>query len=163
MKRNAEPAAIVRGLADTTARIDAVAGRLSAAQLVASPAGGRWSPDEILWHIRATADVHSEHIMRTLNENEPRWRHVSPRARMKKSRYDQMPFAKSFTAFKEQRSALVALLEGVGAEAWERVAIVRVPYNDSEWRPTVRELASGMVDHEAGHCVQMEAVAAALR
>ncbi len=123
---------------------------------MASPPGGGWSPNEILWHIRAVADVHTEHIIRVLGEDEPRWRQVSPRARMKKSRYDQLPFAESFAAFKEQRSALMALLQGLGIEAWERVAIVHVPYNDSESRPSVRELSWGMANHEAGHCTQME-------
>jgi hypothetical protein len=159
---NAKPSVLVRYLAETAARVDAVGRRLSAAQLAASPEPMGWSPNEILWHIRATADVYGEHIDRILNEDEPRWRHVSPRARMKKSRYDQVPFAESFAAFAQQRAALVALLGDVAAEAWQRIAVVRVPHNEREWRLSLHERVLGMANHEEVHCAQMEDVAAAV-
>ncbi|MEX2373239.1 MAG: DinB family protein [Dehalococcoidia bacterium] len=161
MDRAAEPATLVRSLAETTARIDAVARRLSAAQLRASPAPDGWSPNEILWHIRAVADVYGEHIGRIINEDSPRWRHVSPRARMKKARYDELPFAESFAAFAQQRADLIALLGSVGPEAWERGALVRVGQRES--RLTLQERVWRMAHHEEVHCVQMEEVGAALR
>jgi hypothetical protein len=135
---------------------------LSSAQLSVSPVPKGWSPNEILWHIRATADVHGEHITRILNEDEPTWRHVSPRARMKKSRYDQLPFADSFAAFARQRTDLVARLKRIEPDAWQRVALVYVPYYKREWRLTLHTLVWGMSDHEEGHCAQMEKVASAL-
>jgi hypothetical protein len=162
MDRNAEPASLVRSLADTTARVGAVARRLSAAQLTVSPGPKGWSPNEILWHIRAVADVYGEHINRIVNEDQPRWSHVSPRARMKKARYDQMPFAESFAAFAQQRTDLLALLGSGAPEAWQRVALVRVRWREDEWRLTLHERVWGMADHEEGHCDQMEEVAAAL-
>jgi hypothetical protein len=64
MDRDAEPSKIVRALADTTKRVEAVGRKLSAAKLRASPEPKGWSPNEILWHIRATADVQGEHITR---------------------------------------------------------------------------------------------------
>jgi hypothetical protein len=160
MDRTAEPAALVRALAETSARVDAVARGLSAARLMDSPVPEGWSPNEILWHIRAVADVYGEHIARILNEDEPRWRHVSPRARMKKARYDQLPFADSFAAFLPQRADLVALLGGIAPETWQRIALVRV--EKGEWRLTLRERVWGMATHEQIHCAQMEEVAAAL-
>jgi hypothetical protein len=164
MDRTAEPAALVRGLAQTTARVEAVGKRLSAAQLRASPVPNGWSPNEILWHIRAVAEVHGEHATRILNEDIPRWRHVSPRARMKKARYDQLPFAESLAAFAQQRADLVALLESIAPEAWRRIALVHVPHNkrQPEWRLPLRALIWGMTDHEEGHCAQMESVAEGL-
>jgi hypothetical protein len=161
MERTAEPAVLVRSLAETARRVEAAGRGLAAAQLKASPASGGWSPNEILWHIRATADVYGEHIDRILNEDEPAWRHVSPRARMKKSRYDEMPFEESFAAFKRQRAELVALLGSVPVEAWERFAVVRVEKRESPL--TLRERVWGMANHEGIHCAQMEDVAAALR
>ena len=160
--RTAEPATFVRSLAETIRRVEGVGRRLSAAQLRVSPVPDGWSPNEILWHIRATADVYGEHITRILNEDAPRWRHVSPRARMKKARYDEVPFAESSAAFAEQRGDLLALLESVAPDAWQRIAIVRVPYNDSEWRLTLHERVWGMANHEEVHCDQLEQVAAAL-
>ena len=162
--RSAVPATFVRSLAETTARVEAVGRRLSAAQLMTSPEPDGWSPNEILWHIRAVADVYGEHINRILNEDTPRWRHVSPRARMKKSRYHELPFAESLAAFAQQRAELLALLEGIAPEAWQRIAIVQVPYNqrEPEWRLTLHERVWGMANHEEVHCAQMEEVAAAL-
>ena len=162
MDRSAEPATLVRSLAETTARIDAVARHLSAAQLTVSPVPKSWSPNEVLWHIRATADVYGEHINRILNEDAPRWRHVSPRARMKKARYDELTFAESFAAFAEQRTALLALLENIAPEAWQRIAIVRVPHKEREWQLSLHERVWGMANHEGIHCAQMEEIAAAL-
>lgn len=156
MDRAAEPATLVRSLAETTARVEAVGRRLSAAQLRASPAQGGWSPNEILWHLRACADVYGEHIARILNEDEPRWRHVSPRARMKKARYDQLPFAESVAAFARQRTDLLPLLGNIAPEAWQRVALVRV--GEREWRLTLQERVWGMANHEEIHCAQMEKV-----
>lgn len=123
---------------------------------------GGWSPNEILWHIRATADVYGDHITRIMNEDDPRWRHVSPRARMKKARYDQLPFAESLAAFGKQRTDLLALLESIAPEGWQLVALVSVPHNQREWRLTLQERVWGMVNHEEIHCAQMEEVAAAL-
>lgn len=160
MDRTAAPAALVRSLAETTARVEAVARRLSAAQLRASPVPEGWSPNEILWHLRAQADVYGEHITRIIHEDQPRWRHVSPRARMKKARYDQLPFAESFGAFARQRTDLLALLGSITPEAWQRFALVRV--GDRESRLTLQERVWGMANHEEMHCAQMEKVAAAL-
>jgi len=161
MDRDAEPETLLQRLADTTARIDASVRHLSAAQLTVSPAPGGWSPNEILWHVRAAADVYGEHIRRILNEDAPRWRHVSPRARMKKSRYDQLPFAESFSAFEQQRTDLLALLRSVAPEAWERAALVRA--GDRERPLTLRARVWVMTSHEAVHCAQMEQATAAVR
>lgn len=160
MDRNADPATLVRGLAETAARVAAVGRQLPEDRLVAAAEPGGWSPNQILWHIRATADVHGEHLARILDEDEPRWRHVSPRARMKKTRYYELPFAESLAGFAQQRKELVARLKGVPPEAWERVALVFVPYYKSEWRLTLHTLVWGMVDHEEGHCRQTEGAAA---
>lgn len=160
MDRTTDPATLVRSLAATTVRVEAVAGRLSAAQLRLSPAPGGWSPNEILWHLRAVAEVYGEHIARIMNEDQPRWRHVSPRARMRKARYDQQPFAESFATFARQRTDLLTLLGSIAPEAWQRVALVRV--GEREWRLTLQERVWGMANHEEVHCAQMEEVATAL-
>ena len=161
LDKDAKPAEILRSLADVSERIEAVGKRLSAAKLKASPEPGAWSPNEILWHVRATADVHGERIARILDEDTPRWRHASPRARMKKVNYNQLPFAESFAAFKQQRADLIGRLKKLSPTAWDRAALVYVPYYKTEVRFAVRVLAWGMADHELGHCDQIEEVAAA--
>jgi hypothetical protein len=162
MDRAAAPDRMLDSLAQTLARIAAVERELSALQLITSPGGGAWSPNEVLWHIRATADVHGEHIRRIVSEDEPHWRHVSPRARMKKSRYDELPFAESFAAFAEQRRDLVQLLTSLAPESWRRAAVVRVAHRQGELRFTLHQHVWAMADHEEGHCAQIEGLAATL-
>lgn len=106
------------------------------------------------------ADVYGEHVRRILDEDTPRWRHVSPRARMRKARYDQLPFAESAAAFALQRTGLLARLMSIPAEAWHRFAIVRV--DDRQQRLTLEERIRGMARHEEIHCAQLDAVASML-
>lgn len=154
MDRNAEPATLVRGLADTLTRFNAAAEQLDPARLVEPPPPGGWAPNEILWHVRASADVYGEYIARILSEETPRWRHVSPRARMKKARYDELPFADSLAAFVRQRTELVTLLAGLPPEAWQRTALVRVDRREGPL--TLHERVWGMANHEQVHCAQLD-------
>jgi len=161
MDRETDPAILVRSLAATVTRIQAAVRSLSARQLSSPPARGEWSPNELLWHIRATADVYGEHIARILDEDEPSWRHISPRARMKKARYDEVPFAESFTAFRRQRKELLSRLGSIEPSAWQRFARIRVRDRDS--KSTLHERVWRMAEHEEIHCVQMERTAETLR
>ena len=80
---------------------------------------------------------------------------------MKKSRYDQLPFAESFTAFERQRTDLLALLRSIAPEAWERAALVRVGAREQPL--TLQARVWVMASHEAVHCAQMEETATAVR
>jgi hypothetical protein len=153
MRRIGEPDELLRGLADTVRRFEAVAHRLSPERLTSSKQG--WSPNEILWHVRAAADVYGEQVTRILEEENPRWRHVSPRARMKKSRYDQVPFEESVAAFARQRAELLGRLQPLPPEAWQRAATVKVDKRP-DWHLTLQERLWGMANHEAAHCAQVE-------
>lgn len=158
MDRKAEPGTLLAGLGKTLACVESAAAALTPAQLRTAPAVGAWSANEILWHIRATADVYGEQIGRILDEDVPRWRHVSPRARMKKARYDLLEFAEAAAAFASQRNDLVTRLRGLQAEAWGRFAIVRVAHREGDWRLTLDERVWGMVSHEEVHCRELEAI-----
>lgn len=160
MDRNATPDIFIRALAETATRVSAAADGLPSAALTAAPEPGTWSPNEVLWHIRATADVYGEQINRIVSEDEPRWRHVSPRARMKKARYDQLPIGESVAAFVRQRQALVSMLEQLPPAAWQRIAVVRV--DKREWRLSLRELVWGMANHDEVHCARIEATASSV-
>ncbi len=160
MDRTAGPDVLLPWLAQTVATFDAIGRSLPAALLSAPPEPGQWSPNEILWHVRAVADVYGEHALRILNEDLPAWRHVSPRARMKKARYDQIPFAESLSAFQRQRADLTTLLDGLAPEAWQRVALVQVDAKES--RLSLQERIWVMAAHEESHCAQAEQLAASL-
>lgn len=143
-------------LARTPARIESAVARLPTGPLSARSAEGEWSANEVLWHVRACADVYGEQVARIIEEDQPRWRHVSPRARMKRIRYDELPFADSFAAFQQQRIELVERLERLPTEAWQRFAFVRTEKGESML--TLQQRVSGMAVHEAIHCDQFEAL-----
>ncbi|MGE5595992.1 MAG: DinB family protein [Hyphomicrobiales bacterium] len=160
MDRNAEPAALIESLAETVRWFEGAARQLPAESLTTAPSPGEWSLNQLLWHIRAQSDVYGEHIARILGEESPSWRHVSPRARMKKARYDRLPFAESFAAFERQRAELLARFSALPPEAWQRVALVRLPGRES--RLTLHERVWGMARHKEIHCRQADAAVAAL-
>ena len=130
--------------------------RLPTGPLSARSAEGEWSANEVLWHVRACADVYGEQVARIIEEDQPRWRHVSPRARMKRTRYDELPFSESFAACRQQRIELVERLERLPTEAWQRFAFVRTEKGESML--TLQQRVSGMAVHEAIHCDQFEAL-----
>ncbi|MGE3073133.1 MAG: DinB family protein [Dehalococcoidia bacterium] len=156
MDSSAEPPGLLDALRATPIRFRAASANRSPGELQKGETAGAWSANEILWHIRAAADVYGEHIARILDEDTPSWRHVSPRARMKKVQYNQIPFAESLAAFERQRSALVTRLDALPIAAWKRFAIVRV--EKRERKLTLQERIWGMVTHEAVHCEQVEAL-----
>jgi len=156
VNQTADPALLLAALARTPVRIEAAATRLRAEQLPARPAEGAWSANEVLWHLRACADVYGEQVARIVEEDQPRWRHVSPRARMKRTRYDELPFADSFAAFQQQRIELVERLEQLPPQAWQRFAFVRTEKGEAP--VSLLQRLSGMAQHEAVHCDQFEAL-----
>ncbi|MGE0599650.1 MAG: DinB family protein [Dehalococcoidia bacterium] len=158
MDRNASTVQLLDALKQTPLRFQAASREVPDERLGMAGGKGEWSANEILWHIRAAADVYGEHIARMLDEEAPGWRHVSPRARMKKVRYKELPFSDSLAAFEDQRAQLVARLESLAPAAWQRFAIIRVEKKDH--RLMLRERVWGMASHESVHCDQVEAVLA---
>ena len=139
----------------TVPRLASLTDGLSDAQLVARPEPAEWSATELLAHIRAAQDVLGANIIRILREDRPSWRRLSPRERQRKGGYNDSPFAPAFDAFATGRAALLAVLEPVPAEAWDRVAIVIVgPGRTLE--QTTRFFGDWLAGHEREHLEQLE-------
>jgi uncharacterized damage-inducible protein DinB len=108
----------------TPLRLAALTADLSPEALQTRPTSDQWSANEVLAHLRACADVWGNCIMRIIEEDRPTWRAVNPRSWIKQTDYPEQEFRPSLRAFTTQRAALLAVLEPLPIDAWERSATV---------------------------------------
>lgn len=115
-----------------------------------SPEPGGWSVNDVLAHLRACNDVVGGNVLRILAEDTPRWKGVNPRAWIKQTDYPQWEVAPAFAAFRRQRTEILAVLEPVPADAWDRIAVVTGMLGETDER-TARHYAARTARHERGH------------
>jgi len=139
----------------TVPRIASLTSSLSEAQLVARPEPDEWSANELLAHIRAAQDVLGANITRILREDRPAWRRLSPRERQRKGGYNDWAFRPAFEAFSDDRAELLAVLDPMTAQDWERVAVVTVAPNRS-LEQTAAFFGDWLAGHERDHVEQLE-------
>ncbi len=143
-------------LAAAPQRMAELAGGLTPAQLRAAPAPGEWSATEVLAHLRACADVWGDCIARILAEDHPTLRAIDPRTWVERTDYRELEFHPSVDAYAAQRAALLALLEPLSPEAWQRAATVTGA--GAPLQRTVYAYARRHVIHERPHLKQMARV-----
>ena len=137
-------------LPETPRRIAALTDGLTSAQLRASPAPDSWSVNDVLAHLRACHDVLGGNVLRILAEDHPTWKGMNPRAWLKKTDYPQWEFAPAFEAFKQQRAELLATLDPLPPDAWQRTATVTGMVGETYER-SARYYAGWLAGHERGH------------
>jgi uncharacterized damage-inducible protein DinB len=154
----ASPAELLTGIeAGRQQVLAAVAGR-SDESLAAQPAPGEWSARQTLEHLLFAEGLFAERIGRLLDEDEP---NLSARAVWAETpASDEGTVATESSASElaaqiaELRSATLARLRGLPAEAWERAG------SHPEWgRVTVTTQASYFGRHMASHMAQLSAAA----
>lgn len=138
----------------------AVARKLGGDRLTHKPDKKTWSLNDNLAHIRACADVWGETIEQMLNREEPHLPHVHPREYMRQQKYHRLDYEPSFSAYREQRLALLARLSGLAPEDWDQGAMIKTRVVNR--RHTVYSQARRMALHEQGHCRQIQALLRAL-
>ena len=144
----------------TPERIAELTAGLTPAQLLTPPEPEAWSINDILAHLRASHDVLGGNILRILAEDHPAWKRLSPPAWMRKSDYTTWAFEPACGAFRKQREDLLAVIEPLPADAWQRTATV------NEFGSNVERSAlffgDWLAGHEQVHLTQIEATATAL-
>ena len=109
-----------------------------------------WSVNDILAHIRASADMREKFIADMASGDRATLSYQSPRGWIRKTNYLELPFTESFAAYRAHRSAWLAQLETMSVEAWDRGALIRD-------RPeTIASYVRYLTDHETVHCEQIE-------
>ncbi len=147
---------ILTMLAATPPRIAALTADLAPAQLHTSPAPDEWSANDVLAHLRACADMWGSCIMTMLVHDRPTLRAVNPRTWINQTDYREQSFHISLDAFTAQRAELLAILEPLAPEGWDRAATVTVAGRPLE--RTVLFYARWLAEHERPHVKQIERI-----
>jgi uncharacterized damage-inducible protein DinB len=145
--------AVLMVLSETPKEIARIARGRSHQQLHRKPEANAWSPQEIVAHLRACADVWGRSIDRMLAEDHPTICYVSPRTWIKKTDYLQQDFRDSLRAFSHGRATLVETLRGVDTQGWLRRATFTATTLGRE--ATVLSYATRIADHEVRHLGQL--------
>jgi DinB superfamily len=148
-------------LPESPRRIAALTEGLTPTQLRASPDPDAWSLKDVLAHLRACHDVLGGNIQRIVAEDRPTWKGMNPRAWIKKTDYPEWEFVPAFEAFKKQRADLLAVIEPLAPDAWERTATVTGMLGETYSR-SARYYGDWMARHERAHWKHLERIVAAL-
>jgi hypothetical protein len=144
---------LIARLAGAPERVVSVVVGWSEAQLRAPSAADDWSVAEIFAHMRASDDILAPRILMILTRaqaplaayDERRWAEVVG--------YVQADFQLSLRTFALRRAELVSALRRATPEDWQRIDMheVRGPLS-------LREVVTGLLEHEEEHCAQLEAL-----
>jgi hypothetical protein len=160
-KQSMTNAKVLALLAATPQRVAALTAGLAPVQLHDPPAPDAWPLNEILAHLRACGDMWGECIAEIIAHDHPTLKAINPRTWIDKTDYREQTFAASLDAFTEQRTGLLAVLESLTPEGWERAATVMVAGKPLE--RTVRFYAEWLASHERSHLKSIERTIRALR
>ncbi len=148
-------------LAKTPPRLEALTAGLAPAQLQTAPSDDEWSANDVLAHLRASADVWGGCIAAILAEEHPTLRAVNPRTWIHQTDYRELEFRPSLRAFAAQRAELLAVLEPLPPAGWSRAATVTGAGKTLE--RTVLFYARWLAEHERPHVKQIERIVDILR
>jgi hypothetical protein len=141
-------------LATTPQRLAALTADLSSAQLRTPPNPDEWSANDVLAHLRSCADVWGNCMVAIIAEDMPTLRAVNPLTWIKQTDYLDLEFRPSLRSFATQRADLLAVLEALPPEGWERSATVTGAGKVLE--RTVLFYGDWMARHERQHVKQVE-------
>jgi uncharacterized damage-inducible protein DinB len=137
-------------LAEAPRRIASVTKGLTEARLTLRTSAEPWSVNDILAHLRASADVREKFIHIMLTQDHPPLRYISPRSYIKKTNYLELAFPESFRAYKKQRNELLSTLKDLSIKDWSRSAMIK------ERPESVFSYVLYLTQHETAHCEQIE-------
>ncbi len=154
----ASPAELLAGIEAGRQQVLAAVANVSNETLATQPAPGEWSARQTLEHLLFAEGLFAERIGRLLDEDEPNLASRAVWAETPAS--DEGTVATESTASElaaqiaELRSATIARLRSLPAEAWERAGM------HPEWgRVTVQTQTSYFARHMASHMAQLNAAA----
>lgn len=148
-------------LKENPIRIARITAGLTAAELLEPPGPDAWSANELLAHLRSCADVWGGCVRRLIDEDQPKFRAISPRGYVNRTNYCELAFHPSFQAFDAQRAELLSLLAALTPRDWSRSA--QVTRSGKVVTETVRSFAERLAQHEHDHVDQFARIAEAFR
>jgi hypothetical protein len=111
---------------------------------------GGWSVVETMCHIRDFGDVCLERARRILSEDAPALANLNPTEKAIERDYPDQNLAAELVAFDESRRMLIALLNNVSGDQWERYGI------HAKFGPmTMLDMVVFIVGHDVDHTEQI--------
>jgi hypothetical protein len=145
---------ILTVLRETPQCLAALSRPATSAQLRTAPEPGEWSATEVLAHLRSCADMWGQAIEAIIANDHPTIRAVNPVTWIKSTDYRELAFRPSLQAFTRQRARLLAVLEPLSPDGWNRAATVLG--GGSPLELTVHNYANRLARHERTHWKQVE-------
>jgi hypothetical protein len=142
----------LQSLNEAPRRIAACTQGLDEIRLKTAPAPDEWSAEEIMAHVRGSAEARTRTIHKMLALDNPRLPYVSPRGWVRKQKYDTLSFAENFRAYQVERADLIRVLQGLSLDQWNRSAT----FTGKSSASTVFDQAMSMAQHDLDHCNQLE-------
>lgn len=136
-------------------RIRKATHNFSTKQLHARTTEEPWSVNDILIHLRACSDVWGDTVMNMLAEDHPSQRYQSPRASMKKPKYQNQEFAAGLESYTQERQKLIKTLTSLDQAGWSRPGTY-TGVTTRHQHQTVWSLVNRIIDHEQPHLEQIE-------
>jgi hypothetical protein len=150
------------GIDDLVERLAATPGRIAAASvgrspehLAATPADEEWSARAVLAHLRASDDILSPRLVAMLVREGPALPAFDERRWGEVMGYDDADFQELLAAFTFRRAELVRVLRRLTPRDWQRAGV-----HEARGQITLVDTLRHLVEHEAEHCLQLEALLA---
>jgi uncharacterized damage-inducible protein DinB len=128
----------------------------AAAETAGEPPEGEWSAAQVLAHMAGAEQLWLERLNQLLREREPR---IRPSGSSKAAEVQQQlmdgTVGANLDAFNATRGEIVSLLMGLSLRDWERTGI-----HDTRGEITIADVAETIIDHDAEHIAQIEALSA---
>lgn len=130
-------------------------------ELLRTPPGpDEWSANDVLAHLRACSDQWGEAATRIVEEDRPTIRATNPVTWITKTDYLDLEFASSLRAFVRQRKVLLAVLDLLPPDHWQRTGTLL-----GAGKPltlTAHSYAERLARHERSHVKQIARIVATL-
>lgn len=139
---------IMEILRTTVTQLQELTAGVAQERLHRAPAPDSWSVNDVLVHLRTVQYVLGGNIMRIMREDHPAWKGAP--GWKKETEYREVKFEPALDAFRAERAELLAVLEPLPPEAWERTATVTVPPNKTYER-SAHFYGDWMAPHERSH------------
>jgi hypothetical protein len=151
---------VLEQLRTTPQRLRELTKGVPAPVLRTPPAADEWSANDVLAHLRACSDRWGEAASRIVREDGPQLRATNPRTWITTTNYPDLEFGPSLRAFVRQRNALLAVLDGLAPDDWQRTGTLV-----GAGKPitlTAHSYAERLARHERPHVRQVAKALAAL-
>ncbi len=146
---------LVERFAAAPGRIARAASGHDATRLHAAPAPGEWSPRDILAHLRASDDILAPRLIQILVRDDTPLPAFDERRWAEVVGYGSLEFQSLLATFTARRAELTAMLRRLSPDHWQRAGV-----HEERGPRTILQLLRILVEHEAEHCAQIEALLA---